>query len=78
MYDNTPKPDDRSDNAQKLEEMVQNTMENMEEAEKTLQAEGLSGKDRQDVVAKNERREEAIKGMREEIKDEENYQNRTH
>ena len=52
LPDMTPKPDDRSDNAEKLQEMVQNTIENMEESEDTLNAEGLSGKDREAVVAK--------------------------
>jgi small acid-soluble spore protein (thioredoxin-like protein) len=73
--DMTPKPDDRSDNVEKLQEMVQNTIENMEEAEETLRAEDLSGKDREAVIAKNERREEALQGMREEIKDEAPNQN---
>ncbi|MGV3487415.1 MAG: small acid-soluble spore protein Tlp [Tuberibacillus sp.] len=76
--DLTPKPDDRSDNVQKLQEMVQNTIENMEEAEETLRDDGLNGKDREAVIAKNERREQAIEGMRREIKDEARYQqNRT-
>nr|WP_051263219.1 small acid-soluble spore protein Tlp [Tuberibacillus calidus] len=76
--DLTPKPDDRSDNVEKLQEMVQNTIENMEEAEETLRDDGLSGKDREAVIAKNKRREQAIEGMRREIKDEARYQqNRT-
>ena len=33
---NKPKPDDRSDNVEKLQEMVHNTIENMEEAEETM------------------------------------------
>ena len=79
MPDLTPKPDDRSDNVEKLQEMVQNTIENMEEAEETLRADGLSGKDREAVEAKNQRREQAIEGMRKEIKDEARHQqNRTH
>lgn len=34
---NKAKPDDRSDNAEKLEQMVQNTYENIEKAEETIQ-----------------------------------------
>jgi small acid-soluble spore protein (thioredoxin-like protein) len=64
-----PNPDDRSDNVEKLQEMVQNTIENMEEAEETLNG-NVSGTDRAAVEAKNERREEAIDGMRREIVDE--------
>ncbi|MFC4618829.1 small acid-soluble spore protein Tlp [Camelliibacillus cellulosilyticus] len=71
MPDRSPKPDDRSDNVEKLQEMVQNTIENMEEAEETLEnSENMAEEDREAIVAKNERREEAIHGMREEIKDE--------
>ncbi|WP_449622965.1 small acid-soluble spore protein Tlp [Robertmurraya sp. Marseille-Q9965] len=68
MANNQPKPDDRSDNVEKLQEMVHNTMENMEEAEAT--AEFSNAQDRADIEAKNERRRESIAGMREEIKDE--------
>lgn len=65
---NKPKPDDRSDNVEKLQEMVHNTIENMEAAEETMQF--GNEKDRADIAAKNERRRESIEGMREEIKDE--------
>ena len=37
MTNNKPKPDDRSDNVEKLQEMVFNTIENMEEAEATIE-----------------------------------------
>lgn len=67
-YNNQPKPDDRSDNVEKLQEMVHNTIENMEAAEETM--EFANEKDRADIAAKNERRRDAIEGMREEIKDE--------
>jgi small acid-soluble spore protein (thioredoxin-like protein) len=69
MAYNKPNPDDRSDNVEKLQEMVQNTIENMEEAEETLNGD-VSGTDRAAVEAKNARREEAIEGMRREIVDE--------
>ena len=72
-YQNKPSDDDRSDNVEKLQEMVQNTIENMEEAEKTLDAQS-SAHDREGIEAKNARREEAIEFMREEIKDESNQQ----
>ena len=69
MSYNKPNPDDRSDNVEKLQEMVQNTMANMEEAEETLNG-NVDGTDREAVQAKNARREEAIEGMRREIVDE--------
>jgi len=67
-YNRKPKPDDRSDNVEKLQEMVHNTIENMEKAEATM--EFSDSHDQEHIKAKNERRREAIDGMREEIKDE--------
>lgn len=69
-----PKPDDRSDNVDKLQEQVVNTIENLEEAHQTLQNEDLPEEQRQAILAKNRRREQAIAGKREEIKDEHRYQ----
>ncbi|MED4352000.1 small acid-soluble spore protein Tlp [Schinkia azotoformans] len=65
---NTPKPDDRSDNVERLQDMVQNTIENIEAAHETMQF--ASPEERTQIEAKNKRREESIAGMREEIKDE--------
>ncbi|MEC1721590.1 small acid-soluble spore protein Tlp [Schinkia azotoformans] len=65
---NTPKPDDRSDNVERLQDMVQNTIENIEAAHETMQF--ASSEERAQIEAKNKRREESIAGMREEIKDE--------
>ena len=63
-----PNPDDRSDNVEKLQRMVQETIENLEEAHDAV--EFASGEERQQIIEKNKRREEAIEGMREEISDE--------
>lgn len=67
-FSNKPKPDDRSDNVEKLETMVQNTMENINKAEETMQF--SSGEDRARIAAKNERRKESIEAMQSEIQDE--------
>ncbi|WP_102275656.1 small acid-soluble spore protein Tlp [Cytobacillus massiliigabonensis] len=67
-YNNKPKPDDRSDNVEKLETMVQNTIENINKAEETLAF--SNAEDRARVEAKNERRKESIDAMRSEIEDE--------
>lgn len=48
--------------------MIHNTIENMEEAEETM--EFANEKDKANIRAKNERRREAIDAMRAEIKDE--------
>ncbi|KMY53749.1 small acid-soluble spore protein Tlp [Bacillus sp. FJAT-27231] len=65
---NRPKPDDRSNNVERLQEMVQNTIENMERAEETMMNAGPD--QREAIEQKNENRRESIAGMREEIKDE--------
>ena len=66
------KPDDRSDNAEKLVTDVQNTLENLHEADDYLSehADEISAEEEQTIVSKNERRRESIEGKREEIKDE--------
>jgi small acid-soluble spore protein (thioredoxin-like protein) len=68
MANNRPNPDDRSDNVEKLQDMVQNTIENIEEAHETLQF--ADPEERAKIEAKNRRREESIAAMRAEIKDE--------
>jgi small acid-soluble spore protein (thioredoxin-like protein) len=67
-YNNKPNPDDRSDNVEKLQEMIANTDDNIRKAEATL--DNLSGDDRAQVEAKNERRRESIDAFRSEIQDE--------
>ncbi|WP_246939570.1 small acid-soluble spore protein Tlp [Bacillus pinisoli] len=63
-----PNPDDRSDNVEKLQEMIHNTIENMEAAEATM--EFSNEKDRANIEAKNERRRDSIDAFRNEVKDE--------
>lgn len=67
-HHNRPKPDDRSDNVERLQDMVQNTNENIEKSHETMQF--ASSEERAKIEAKNKRREESIEGMREEIQDE--------
>jgi small acid-soluble spore protein (thioredoxin-like protein) len=66
------KPDDRSDNVEKLQEAVQNTIGNLEESESYLDehAEEISSEEEEILTNKNENRRDAISGLREEIKDE--------
>ncbi|MDC3415024.1 small acid-soluble spore protein Tlp [Aquibacillus sp. 3ASR75-11] len=71
-YNNHPKPDNRKDNVEKLQNMVQDTIENIEASHETMQF--SSEKEKQNVKEKNKRREDAIQGMREEIKDEYRHQ----
>ncbi|WP_281217318.1 small acid-soluble spore protein Tlp [Lysinibacillus capsici] len=68
MEKNTPKPDDRSDNVEKLQDMMKNTKENMEAAEEMMAY--VDENERKALKQKNARREESISGFREEILDE--------
>ncbi|KEZ50204.1 MULTISPECIES: small acid-soluble spore protein Tlp [Metabacillus] len=61
-------PDDRSDNVEKLQDMIQNTMENIDKSQDSLQF--SNEEERARIEAKNERREESIQAFRSEIKDE--------
>ncbi|WP_340085145.1 small acid-soluble spore protein Tlp [Siminovitchia sp. FSL H7-0308] len=74
MANNRPKPDNRSDNVEKLQKMVHDTIENMEAAEESMQF--AEGEQKAQIERKNERRRESIEGMREEIKDEAAQQNK--
>ncbi len=67
-----PKPDDRSDNVEKLQEMIENTMANIHEAGDFLKAHGeeMDPEEARQLEEKNRRRMEAIEGYRGEIKDE--------
>ncbi|SEP61191.1 small acid-soluble spore protein Tlp [Piscibacillus halophilus] len=65
---NRPKPDDRSDNVEKIQSNIQNTIENMEEAEESMAT--ASEEQKEQIQAKNERRRQTIKGLREEASDE--------
>lgn len=64
------KPDNRNNNAERLEQMVNNTIENLEEAHKTLQNEDLKQEERAAIEAKNEKRHASIESFKVEIDDE--------
>ena len=64
----TPKPDDRSDNAEKLHQMIHDTNENIEEANETMQF--VSAENKQNIAEKNKRREKAIEEFQAEMNDE--------
>lgn len=63
------KPDDRRDNVDRIQHNISNTIENIELAEEMI-AKTEDNKMKNTMAEKNERRREALKGMREEIKDE--------
>lgn len=67
-----PKPDDRSDNVEKLQRHIQNTIENYREGQDYLSehADEISGEEKRQIEEKNQRRLRSIEGFREEVKDE--------
>jgi small acid-soluble spore protein (thioredoxin-like protein) len=75
-FTNKPKPDDRSDNVEKLQSMIHDTIENMEEAEESLNLTD-SEEQRQQIESKNQRRRESLDAMRSEVRDEANATNGT-
>lgn len=74
--DKRPKPDNRSNNAERIENTIGHTLQNMDEARDFLKAhsEELSEEEKRRIEEKNERRAHSIDGMREEIKDEVEHQ----
>ncbi|MFC5453097.1 small acid-soluble spore protein Tlp [Paenibacillus aestuarii] len=68
------KPDDRSNNPARLQNAIDHTLANMNEAEDYLDehADEISAVDKQNIEEKNQRRQQAINGFIEEKKDEQN------
>ncbi|SFP84703.1 small acid-soluble spore protein Tlp [Salibacterium halotolerans] len=66
------KPDDRSNNAERIENTIGHTLQNRNEARdyEKAHAEELSEEEKQQIEEKNERREESIEGLQQEIQDE--------
>ncbi|WP_152656631.1 small acid-soluble spore protein Tlp [Oceanobacillus sp. CFH 90083] len=71
-----PKPDDRSNNTERIENTIAHTLQNMNEAEDFVKAhaEEMNAHDKKDIESKNERRRESIEGLRAELKDEANHE----
>lgn len=66
---NRPNPDDRSDNVERIQHNINMTIHNMEAAEDMI-ARTPDKEMKSILIEKNERRREALNGMREEIRDE--------
>lgn len=65
---NTPNPDDRSNNVERLKAMAQNTKKNIEEAEISMEFAGPE--EARKIKEKNDRRNKAIDAFMAEMKDE--------
>ncbi|CAG7649628.1 Small, acid-soluble spore protein Tlp [Paenibacillus solanacearum] len=70
------KPDNRADNVEHLQKNMNHTIGNMEEAEQYLaeHADEISPQEKQQIEAKNERREQSLQSSRSEIQDESEHQ----
>lgn len=66
-------PDDRSDNVEKLQQLIQSTEENIHKAEESI-AHG-NAQDKAAIEAKNDRRRESIHAFKSEVQDEAHQQN---
>jgi small acid-soluble spore protein (thioredoxin-like protein) len=69
------KPDDRSDNVKKIRKNIDCTVKNMELADDMI-ASTDDGNTKNDLKEKNDRRAEAVNSMRNELRDEVDYQNK--
>lgn len=63
-----PKPDDRSNNVERIRDIIRNTEENLQEAE--ISMEFADPMQSELIEEKNERRRHSIEGLKEEMKDE--------
>lgn len=63
------KPDDRTNNAARIQHNISNTIENIHRADEMIE-ETSDDNMRRTLEEKNKRREEALKGMKSEMKDE--------
>ncbi|MCW2278260.1 small acid-soluble spore protein Tlp [Heliophilum fasciatum] len=74
------KPDNRADNVENIQSIIDHTMEAFHNAEDQIKAHGdqMSAQDLNNLKAKNERRKDALDGLRAEIKDEARYQAEAH
>ncbi|NLW92688.1 MAG: small acid-soluble spore protein Tlp [Syntrophomonadaceae bacterium] len=63
------KPDDRRDNVERIQQHIDDTIQNIEAAEEMITATD-NPRTRSDLEKKNQRREKALDSMRQEIRDE--------
>lgn len=67
-----PKPDERSDNVERIQRNIDLTIHNMELAAELI-LRTSDPKMKEALVAKNERRQRALESMRKEIREEANH-----
>lgn len=65
-------PDNRDNNVERIQNNIDGTVRKIRETKKVIRA-TTNDKTREELIAKNERRAEALEGFRREIKDEADY-----
>ena len=70
-----PNPDDRRDNVENIQSSINHTLSNIRKANEVIK-ETSDEKTKRELIAKNERREQALDSLRREIKDEAEHQDR--
>lgn len=70
-----PKPDDRSNNVDRIQFNINHTIHNMEAADELINKSD-DKKMKWELEKKNDRRRDALEGMREEIRDEAKSKNK--
>ena len=73
---NKPNPDNREDNVERIQKNINMTIHNMEAADEMI-AKTPDAKMKKTLEGKNERRRQALDGMRKEIRDEARAQKKT-
>lgn len=70
------KPDNRADNAEKIQHMISNTIDNLEESEQYLSehAEEIAPQEREAIAENNKNRRQSLQGFRNEMRDESQQQ----
>ena len=70
------KPDNRADNVENLQQHIEDTQQNIQETNAFLaeHAEEISATEKQNLQAKNERRQDSIQAFQSEEQDEQNQQ----
>ena len=68
-------PNNRDDNVEHIQNAIDGTVRNIRKAKEAIRATS-NDKTREELIAKNERRAEALNGLRHEIKDEADYKKR--
>ncbi|MCA0969030.1 small acid-soluble spore protein Tlp [Halobacillus litoralis] len=72
MANKKPNPDNRADNVERIQDNVQNTIENIEASHDSMQF--ATEEEKRNIEKKNKHRNQSLRAMRDEIKEESRHQ----